>query len=330
MKRLFCFLVALMIPVCGLAEHRPVLVSVGLASAQSKVNGRSVKAAGIGKRAPWGIHEADVIYEGLMFQNGQTRLGCVFQRSFPEAVGPVRSARIGQFFLREEWDAAFVYNGGAAWELMPEIKRGSSLFLDRQRNQELHQWVRREKGVKAPDNLSVDVAGVSSGLESGGNPVFQRGTPTFDGTEVNHISLDCGAREWSVQLHYDALSSEYMMNRNSAPFYSYPSAQERTAEQAVHLSFDSVIVQHSKYEWPSRMMPVLTGVGSGKADYFIDGVMIEGMWIKESVSSVTRYLDQHGNEMVFPDGRIYVAQFPADHQVTVNEGEILYLHFPQN
>lgn len=92
---------ALLFPLCSFAAERPILVSVGIAS-----NGQ---AAGIGKRAPWGIHEADIVYEIMMYETGQTRLTCLFQSQFPETVGPVRSARMSQFYLREEWDAAFVF-----------------------------------------------------------------------------------------------------------------------------------------------------------------------------------------------------------------------------
>ena len=74
MKKWICLLLACMFPFSSAAEG--VLVSVGLSEGQTKVNGRTVKAAGVGKRAPWGIHEADLIYENLLYQSGQTRLAC--------------------------------------------------------------------------------------------------------------------------------------------------------------------------------------------------------------------------------------------------------------
>ena len=89
---MICLLLACMLPFSAAAEG--VLVSVGLSEGQVLVNGRTVKSAGVVKRAPWGIHEADLIYENLLFQTGQTRLACWFGDVFPQAAGPVRSARL--------------------------------------------------------------------------------------------------------------------------------------------------------------------------------------------------------------------------------------------
>jgi len=331
MKRWLCLLLVLLIPAAGWAESRPVLVSVGISSASIKVNGRTINAAGVGKRSPWGVHEADVIYETMLYQNGQTRLGCLFLSRFPATVGPVRSARMNQFYLREEWDAAFIYNGDAgstAWTHMPEMDRGSPLLFNTQKNRDVREWCIRESGVKAPDNLSIRLAGFAETLDEGGNvPIFQ-GNPSVSGAaSADGITLDWGAKEWSVQLHFDSNHSKYLMYRNGAPFLSYPSAQKK--ENAVQLVFDNVIIQHSDYEWPSRVIPVMSGVGAGKADYFLDGQHIEGTWVRDTTSSPTRYLDASGNDMVFKEGTIYIAQFPSVHSQTAADGLVSYVHSPE-
>lgn len=331
LKRWLCLLLLLLVPVYGLAESKPVLVSVGLSSAGVKVNGRTVNAAGVGKRAPWGVHEADVIYETMVYQTGQTRLGCLFLNQYPETVGPVRSARINQFYLREEWDAAFIYNGDAgwvAWTYMPEFNRGSPLLINTQKNRDIREWRSREKGVKAPDNLSIHLAGFAKTLDhSGKNVLYQSGDTGNAGTAANLITLDWGNDEWSVQLHYEINQSKYLMDRNNAPFLSYPSAQRN--ENAVQISFDHVIIQYSDYEWPSRVLPVMSGVGAGKADYYFDGQLVEGTWERKTASSPTRYLDSQGNEMHFKKGTIYIAQFPSVHHRTVSNSVVNYVHSPQ-
>lgn len=331
MRRWLCLLLLLAVPVWGLADCRPVLVSVGLSSAGVKINGRTVNAAGVGKRAPWGIHEAAVIYETMVYQTGQTRLGCLFISRFPDTIGPVRSARMNQFFLREEWDAAFIYNGDAgtlAWTRMPEIDRSSSMLMNRQKNRNIREWTSREKGVKAPDNLSIHLAGLAETLDQGGRNLFyQSDAASTAGTAANQITLDWGNDEWSVQLHYDSNQSKYLMNRNGAPFLSYPSAQKQ--EKAVQIAFDNVIIQYSDYEWPSRVIPVMKGLGSGRADYFLDGRLIEGTWVRDTAASPTRYLDSQGKEMLFDKGTIYIAQFPSVHIRTAADGFVSYLHSPE-
>ena len=66
-------------------------------------------ASGIMARAPWGLSYADVVYEYPLYRKGDTRLTAVFSDLVPDAVGPIRSARIGNVWLREEWDGAFIF-----------------------------------------------------------------------------------------------------------------------------------------------------------------------------------------------------------------------------
>ena len=69
------------------------------------------RASGCGNRSPWGLQYADVIYELQLHANGETRLSAVFSDIIPEAVGPIRSARMGNVWLREEWDCGFMFYG---------------------------------------------------------------------------------------------------------------------------------------------------------------------------------------------------------------------------
>lgn len=96
--------------------YLPMLVQISSPEGSAKVNGATVKSAGIGNRAPWGGQYADVVYEGILYRTGETRISFLFSDSLeegnPTSVGPVRSARIGHVLLREEWQSGFIYAGG--------------------------------------------------------------------------------------------------------------------------------------------------------------------------------------------------------------------------
>ena len=92
----------------GLAKEHvyfPVLVQI------SCPYDESTKASGTGNRAPWGVQYADIIYELPLHQNGEVRMSALFSDVLPTDVGPIRSARIGHAWLREEWDCGFMYYG---------------------------------------------------------------------------------------------------------------------------------------------------------------------------------------------------------------------------
>lgn len=105
----------------------PVLVSVGYGYGTARINGKNVQAAGAGKVALWGMQQADIVYESLLYRDekkdaASTRLTLLFSDALirGEAVkcGPVRSLREVSVSLREEWQGALVFGspmGAAVW-----------------------------------------------------------------------------------------------------------------------------------------------------------------------------------------------------------------------
>lgn len=313
-KKFLCLLWAFLLPMTAYAANQPFLVSIGLTSDTIMLDGRSTKAAGVGKRAPWGIHEADIIYETLLYASGQTRLGCLFGSRFPESVGPIRSARISHFMLQQEWGALLVYNGdagSAAWDWIPEADRYSKAFLNTQKNRSMQPFVQREKGIKAPDNLSLQLKSMADEMTI--SPFsFCTSVDSYDdalGNLLSEITLDWGAAEWQSRLIYEPEKNQYLMYRRNIPFLSSVSAQDR--QNSIQLAFDCVIVQHVNYQWPQAMIPVISGVGEGRSEWYINGQQYSGTWRKESPSSPTRYYDEDGNEVTLPSSSIYIALFPA-------------------
>ena len=64
--------------------YLPMLAQYSNGVGTLKVNGTKVKAAGIGPRAPWGGQYADVVYEGILYRDGATRMTFVFSDSLTE------------------------------------------------------------------------------------------------------------------------------------------------------------------------------------------------------------------------------------------------------
>ena len=68
-------------------------------------------ASSLGSRAPWFASYADVIYESAKTKTGDTRFTMVYSDVLPDWVGCCRSLRVQHVWIREEWNAPFLYHG---------------------------------------------------------------------------------------------------------------------------------------------------------------------------------------------------------------------------
>ncbi len=332
-------------PVTGLpweGEYLPIMAQICNTSYKVKVNGKSVKTAGVGNRAPWGLQYADVIYEVPLYRTGGTRFTALFSDCFADGqtvinVGPVRSTRMSQLLLCAEWQAGFVYGGGDfnTFDWMAPLvsqlydENGGfklGVLLDVQKP---FTWDYRYRvqGKKAPSNLNVDIAGLR-GLIAGdyvAQPrpfLFADKSPYADGYEsAGTIHLDWGEPVMVSHFVYDESSNAYtrycgqgVKETKWVPFTSFPSPEDANEDDKLPLSFANLIVQRVKYETDDQrfFMPFTQSIGRGNADIFIGGRYIPGYWVRASAAEPTVYYDDQGNELVLNRGKTYVAQMPPE------------------
>ena len=341
-------------PVTGLPwqdEYQPMLVQIGNLTATVKVNGRDVKASGIGKNSPWGMQYADIIYEEMIYINGTTRFTALMSDCFAagepaEGVGPVRSCRTGPLLLREEWQAGLVYGGGAigafsrgddsASMLLAQTGAQAMGVMFDTREAKYRDLRNRVKEAKAPNNLNVIVAAMRELIPdtyvSTPRPfLFKDGAAYGDGyAPAGIISLDWGYKYNISHFIYDASANAYlrycgagMKAARWAPFTTFVSAQDRSEETRLAIAFSNVIVQRTAYAGESfnPNIPLVQSVGAGNADIFIDGRYIPGYWARLSLRSPTVYYDERGNELQLSRGRTFVAYFPPEALCTYSAGE---------
>ena len=340
-------------PVTGLpweGEYLPMLVQISNSYSSVKVNGGTVKAAGIGKITPWGIQYADIIYEVDLAETGWTRLSALFSDSFSQGqpkggVGPVRSTRRAQLLLREEWQSGFVYSGGFggtfSWrdqgtpELLREtgaLEQGVLLNLLKRRFIDFRY---RVKGKKAPDNLNADIVGLRSFIPASfvSRPrpfLFADENPYVSGYELaDTINLEWGNTKTISHFLYDESKKVYFRycgagNKESkwVPYISFASAEDQSEEGQQQLSFANLIVQRVAYEFEDRstFMLNIQSIGKGNADIFIGGRYIPGYWVRPSIAAPTVYYDDQGNELMLSRGKTFIAQFPPESLCTFAEG----------
>jgi len=340
-------------PVTGLpweGVYLPMLVQISNQTSLAKVNGYTVESAGIGKCMPWGIQYADIAYEQLLIKTGQTRLSMLFSDCFSKGqptvgVGPVRSTRMGQLLLREEWQSGFVYNGGFGGTLGWRDQKTAELFrqtgaleqgvlFDLTRSIISRDFRYRVKGIKAPNNYNVDIKGLRGLIPDTficqPRPfLFADENPYVAGYELaDTVNLDWGATETISHFIFDECNNVYlrycgagMKEAKWVPYVTYASAQDQSEGNQQQLFFSNLIVQRVTYEYPDYInLPDMQGVGKGNADIFIGGRYIPGYWVRASIADPTVYYDDQGNELMLSRGKTFIAQFPTDALCTFTAG----------
>lgn len=304
----------------------PVLVSVGHESGTARAGGKNVKAAGAGKVALWGVQQADIVYESLLYRNEQknaasTRLTLLLSdallRGEKVTCGPVRSLRDASASLREEWQGALAFGSpmgsrrlGEAVERLKADSAAAFDLVDIQRG----GLGGRLKGVKAPSNLSVDVSALRARVaaDSLARPFAFAQEASRDATA---LTLDWGDARYLARFLWDEAAGGYLREVAGWPFACYPTEEARMAGEGaamVQPAFANVIVQWVDYDalGPIIQNPVL--VGEGAADLFAGGRHVRGTWSRGAPQDRTVYRDGAGREIALSPGKTWIALFPAN------------------
>lgn len=278
---------------------------------------------GVGDRAPWGSTYADVVYESPLHRNGDTRISFLFSDLIPNSVGPVRSARVGHAYLREEWDAGFLYYGGqtrkgsSIEEVFKETgakKKGVLFSGIVGEGKPWKKYYTRRSGLAGPHNVDANVAAMSDLIDASFTPpnhafLFTDELPTT-GEAADVMTITWGKPMYNSRFVYDADSNlyfRYMLDKNGEeiPYEDYD-----TQEQ---LTFANVIVQHTSVTWNhSSDAPVTKHIGEGNADIFMGGRYIAGYWKRPDVSSRTVFYDAEGNEIALQRGKTFISILPEE------------------
>ncbi|MBR2718181.1 MAG: DUF3048 domain-containing protein [Clostridia bacterium] len=287
---------------------------------------------GVDKRAPWGASYADIVYETPLYKAGNTRLSYLFSDLIPDSVGPVRSARLGHVWLREEWDAGFLYYGYQEFEkadCKAELrkwdveKKGLAFSGTVGEGKKWKKYYTRRKGVASPHNVDANVSAMYDLIPADFVPrnhtfLFTDAIP--EGEIVDEIRINTGHEAYSSALIYDVdtnLYYRYMGVGDNLIAYEDKDTTE-------HIGFANVIIQFAEVEWPRVDAPVTFHVGKkyydntgsyevgGNAEYFMGGVRVKGCWQRKSMEDRTVFYTEDGKELALQRGKTLIVVVDSD------------------
>ncbi|MCL2867340.1 MAG: DUF3048 domain-containing protein [Clostridia bacterium] len=290
--------------------YRPMLVQI------------DNNGGGVGSHAPWGASEADIIYEMPLTSAGYTRLTFLFSDIIAESAGPIRSARLGHVWLREEWNAGFIFYGGPASEEVSILNEFSKLGATKKgvlfngtdgENKPWKAHFSRVGGKAAPSNVDANVAAIQGLIPAEhtapDRPFLFTDELPSKGKKALSVTLNWPNAEYSSKFFYDEYSCQYFRSNVK----DVPYTDDKTYEQ---IAFANVIVQRVKVSYAAGgAQPNVQCVGKGNADIFIGGMYIAGYWTRTGMDQRTIFFDDKGNELKLLRGKTFISMMPVSYTV---------------
>jgi hypothetical protein len=273
-------------------------------------------------RPQYGLGEAEVVYEQLA-EGGLTRFLALYLQSDAERVGPVRSARLTDIYLGQEWEFLLAYAGAGRTTARLLADSLIPLFKAPELGERLEgtaYW--RDSRRPPPYNLFVRVGGIrQAALREGGiapeveiHPFPFQEPPPEPGPlrAVNLPYIPAAAVTW----RYDPEAQVWkrMMAR----------AAHVDATTGLQLQVENVLIQYAQIYAAQHVEPDAAGTpaldtvlrGENKARLFHSGHMYEGTWWKEHDRAKTSYRQADGSPLPFRPGRVWIHIIPTDFQAS--------------
>ena len=253
-----------------------------------------------------GLEDADIVYIEQV-EGGLTRLAALFSSTIPERVGPVRSARISDIDLLQQYGrVAFAYSG-AQRKLLPVIESANLENLGAQNHS---STIFTTDSTRTPPYAMVLRADLlmqfakdrNLNIEQSKNMGWNFGVAPQGGFGIQaaHISWPAS----SYDAHWSAQEGRWLLD------HSY---QPDVASSGVRLGPQTLVIQlvsitDSMYtDKVGGVTPFSSTIGEGRGYILRDGQAYEARWSRPDATSGTQWHLANGKEVTFAKGQIWVA-----------------------
>ena len=278
-----------------------------------------------GARPQTGLNKTDIIYE-FPVESTITRFLCIYNDTLPTVVGPVRSARYYFYYTQKEWDSIYVHFGGAGEEdsisIYNKKYNWTKVDIDGMLGK-YGSYFWRDNSRKAPHNAYTDLVSIKTKY-----PDYKSNrdyfcsfsdSPSFSDISAKKIHIPfASTKKPNVEFVYDETTKLYTRYENGIVFKSVETNDEGKTTQEV-VTTRNVIVQYVPMEtihtthYNRRKINM---IGSGDAEFFINGKYIHGKWERKGEDDYTLYYDDFGKEIVLGVGSTWIAIQPDWYNVT--------------
>lgn len=253
-----------------------------------------------------GLEDADIIYIEQV-EGGLTRLAAVYSSRIPRIIGPVRSARISDIEIMEQFGrVAFAYSG-AQKKLLPVIAAANLENLGAQRqSREIYS---NDPLRNAPTAMMLQAQALMQKIKEQQLPIAISKSAgwSFSETFDTGTAIASAKVSWPANS-YDALWSDvekrWLLANNGVP---------NLAASGIHLGASTFVIQivsitPSEYgDKFGGVTPFTATVGSGRGYILRDGKYIPALWDRPTPDVGTTWRTIQGAEIPFAPGQIWIA-----------------------
>lgn len=285
-----------------------------------------------------GISSADIVYE-VVAEGGITRFLAVFHCQDGGVVGPVRSARTYFLdFISEYGDKPlYVHVGGAnvpgpanalgqisdyGWVGRNDINQFSVGFPTFWRDYErlgrtvatehtMYSTTEKLWKIAAERKLAnVDVDGDSWDETFTSWQLKDDAKEGDRGTSSPSFGFWEGYDLYNVKWNYDRTTNSYKRENGEKPHLDKDNDKQVLAKNIIVV----FVLERSLNDEEKHLL--YTTKGKGKALFFFDGNVVEGIWEKKDRVSRMNLLDSNGKQVKLNKGQIWIEVLPTGNKVT--------------
>jgi hypothetical protein len=268
-----------------------------------------------------GLDKANIVYEAIA-EGGITRFLAVFGTNLPDKAGPIRSARTYFVDWAEGYNAFLAHVGGNI-DALDKIQADKVQDLDQFRFSSCSALYCRDftrKNVAIEHTMYGSVKALYSEaikLKYDASNNFSRYKFKEEPTTPEELALlptsqnvtvNFSSANYKVLFKYDKASNSYKRNQAGQPHLDAVSKTQLTAKNLIVMTVARKQIKTRINEDGYTM----TTVGSGAAQFFIDGKETKGTWKKNSSKEREIFYDSTGQEITFNRGQFWICVIPPE------------------
>jgi hypothetical protein len=271
-------------------------------------------------RPQWGTSQADVVYEYLMEGYGITRFSAIFYAGDAAQVGPVRSARLINYYMGALYDAGMLCSG-ASDPVRYSLKHEAPFpYLDVDLDDASNTRYTVSIGSDYRTRLRADTGRVRTWLAGAGLDK----APSIRGFTFGDLPGG-GVPAASISIPYPRSTGSqvsYVYDGSGRYLRSLGGGAHVDGNTGAQIAVENVIVQVVPHEATNIVEDSLGSTsirlnlfGSGAAIVFRDGQAFVGTWRSESRGDTPRFFDAAGNEIPLKPGKSWISIVPGDYTI---------------
>ena len=258
----------------------------------------------IDARPQAGMQQADMVYEYIS-EGSIPRLSAIYWHPLPDLVGPVRSCRLITIRL-ELMYKGMIYCSGANDYILGLVWKHPNLVNDWSHGAG-NVFYRDNASRYAPHNVMMHGNNTTAFTSQAGlpAPVYDISPKHPDATFTGDAAPTVAVPDHGASWQYDAGSKQYVKTQDGRAFNNVGTGRVH-AKTVIVEYVNSYLDTNPANSFHGYYTEAYELTGDGRADIFVDGLVIHATWHHPDPNVPVVYLDASGNPIDLDSGLTWV------------------------